>query len=309
MTMFAYLLRRLVQVIVVFWAVATAVFITVDYIGNPASLMLPPDATQDQIKALSHQLHLDDPLPVRYWHFLTGLLHGNLGTSSWTGTGVTGSVAHYFPPTFLLALVTVLIALVLGIGLGTLAGIFPESIVDRFVSFISYVGVAFPEFWLGLLLIAFLAVKVRAFPTSGYGGPAFFVLPVITLLARPIGRFAETTRVSLRSELGKDYVFLVSAMGLKPRTVVGRHALRNSLLAVLTLAGDELAVLVAGSVAVEVIFAWPGTGYLSYQAINQRDPALIVGIVLAVCAVVLILNFVLDLVYRVLDPRIGLTAK
>jgi peptide/nickel transport system permease protein len=307
--MLAYLLRRLVQVIVVFWAVATAVFVTVDYIGNPASLQLPPDATQDQIRALSHQLHLDDPLPIRYWRFLTGLLHGNLGTSSWTGTGVTGSIVHYFPPTFLLALVTVLIALVLGIGLGTLAGIFPESIVDRFVSFIAYVGVAFPEFWLGLLLIAFLAVKIRAFPTSGYGGPAFFVLPVLTLLARPVGRFAETIRVSLRSELGKDYIFLASAMGLRPRTVVGRHALRNSLLGVLTLAGDELAVLVAGSVAVEVIFAWPGTGYLSYQAINQRDPALIVGIVLAVCAVVLILNLVLDLVYRALDPRIGLTAK
>lgn len=176
-------------------------------------------------------------------------------------------------------------------------------------SFASYVGVAFPEFWLGLLLIAFLAVDIRAFPTSGYGGPAYFVLPVLTLLARPIGRFAETTRVSLRSELGKDYVYLASAMGLKPRTVVTRHALRNSLLAVLTLAGDELAVLVAGSVAVEVIFAWPGTGNLSFQAINRRDPALIVGIVLAVCAIVLVLNFVLDLVYRALDPRIGLTSR
>jgi peptide/nickel transport system permease protein len=307
--MVAYLIRRLAQMVVVFWAVATVVFVTVEYIGNPASLMLPPDATQAQINQLSGQLHLNAPLPTRYWQFLVGMVHGNLGQSTSTSTGVTSTVAHYFPPTFLLALVTVVIALAVGIGLGTLAGIFPDSPVDKLVSLVSYVGVAFPEFWLGLLLIAFLAVDVHAFPTSGYGGPAFFVLPVITLLARPIGRFAETTRVSLRNELGKDYVYLASAMGLKPSTVVGRHALRNSLLAVITLAGDEFAVLVGGSVAVEVIFAWPGTGYLSYQAITQRDPALIVGIVLAVCAVVLILNFLLDLVYRALDPRVGLSAR
>lgn len=306
--MVAYLIRRLVQIVVVFWAVATVVFVAVDYIGNPASLMLPPDATQEQINQLSHQLHLDAPLLTRYWQFLDGLVHGNMGQSTWTNAGVTTTVAHYFPPTFLLALVTVVIALAVGVGLGTVAGIFPDSPVDKLVSVISYVGVAFPEFWLGLLLIAFLAVDVRAFPTSGYGGPAFFVLPVITLLARPVGRFAETTRVSLRTELGKDYVYLASAMGLKASTVVGKHALRNSLLAVITLAGDELAVLAAGSVAVEVIFAWPGTGYLSYQAVNQRDPALIVGIVLVVCAVVLILNFVLDLMYRALDPRISLSA-
>lgn len=305
--MVQFLVRRVLQAIVVLWAVATAVFFLINFVGNPAALMLPEDASPQQVAQLSHQLGFDVPIIARYGAFLLGILHGDLGQSVWTNTSVTGLVVQYFPPTFFLAIITVVIALAIGVGLGVVAAVSPDSVPDRIVTVIAYVGVAFPEFWLGLLLIALFAVTLGLLPTSGYGGPQYFVLPVITLLARPIGRFAETTRVSLRSELSKDYVYTALSLGLRRGTVIVRQALRNSLLSVLTLAGDEVAILVAGSIGVEVIFAWPGTGFLSYQAIQRRDPALVIGIVLAVCVVVLLINIITDLVYRILDPRINLS--
>jgi peptide/nickel transport system permease protein len=149
-------------------------------------------------------------------------------------------------------------------------------------------------------------VQVRLFPTSGYGGVAFFVLPVAAVMTRPVGRLVQTTRESLREELTKEYIVTGLAKGLPAITVLVRHALRNALTSVITLGGDELAALVAGAAAVEVIFAWPGTGFLSVQAIERRDTNLVLGIVLVVAAFVIVLNILIDIAYKVIDRRIEL---
>ena len=304
--MVMFLLRRVFQAIWVLWGVATIVFLLMRVLGNPAALMLPEGASPEEVAATSEKLGFNDPLIEQYGRYLGGLLKGDLGTSVWTGQPVLDTIFKYFPPTLYLALISLLLSLVVGIVLGTIAGARPGSIADRVVTVIAYLGISAPEFWVGILLIELFAVQVRLFPTSGYGGVAFFVLPVAAVMTRPVGRLAQTTRESLREELTKEYIVTGLAKGLPAITVLVRHALRNALTSVITLGGDELAALVAGAAAVEVIFAWPGTGFLSVQAIERRDTNLVLGIVLVVAAFVIVLNILIDIAYKVIDRRIEL---
>lgn len=299
-----FILGRLVQGLFVFLGIITIVFLLVRVIGDPAALMLPQDASREAVEQLTERLGLARPIHVQYAEYMSGLVRGDLGQSLWTRAPVTGMLRQYFPATLMLASVTLVVALALGVTLGLLAAGNQGSLLDRFVTWISYVCVSFPEFWLGLLLISLVAVQLGWLPTSGFGGWRYFVLPVLTLMIRPVGRLAQTTRAALREQLAQPYAFTGLAKGLRRRAVVLRHALRNSMLSVITLAGDSAADLVAGAVAVEVVFGWPGVGYLTIQAIERRDPQLLVGIVIVVAAFVLVLNFVIDLLYKVLDPRI-----
>lgn len=288
----------------VLFGIVSLVFILSRVIGNPAQLMLSPDATPEQIAVLSEALGLTDPLLEQYWEFLQGLARGDLGESIWMKTPVLDLIIRHFPVTFALAGVSTALALIFGIVLGSLSALRPNSIFDRVVTVLSYGSVSMPEFWVALVLIAFVSVQLGLLPTSGFGAWQHYVLPVATLLARSVGRLAQITKSSLLDELSKQYAVVALAKGLSKKQVLIRHALRNSILGVITLAADELASVVAGAVVVETIFAWPGVGLLSIQAIENRDPYLLTGIVLVVAVFVLIMNFIVDIVYAVLNPRI-----
>ena len=304
--MVTFLLKRLFQAVWVLWGVATLVFLLMRLLGNPAALMLPEGASSAEIAETSERLGFNDPLIEQYGRYLAGLLRGDFGVSVWTNQPVLQTIMEHFPPTLLLALISLLLSLVIGVLLGVIAAARPGSIADRVVTVIAYLGISAPEFWVGILLIDFFAVHLRVLPTSGYGGIAFFVLPVATVMTRPVGRLAQTTRESLREELGKEYVVTGLAKGLPPFAVLTRHALRNALTSVITLGGDELAALVAGAAAVEMVFAWPGTGFLSVGAIERRDTQLVIGIVLVVALFVIVLNLLIDIAYTVIDRRIEL---
>lgn len=297
-------LRRVPQALVVMWGVATIVFVLMRVIGNPAQLMMPLDATPEQIQALQSELGLDRPLIEQYGDYMTGLVRGDFGRSAWMRVPVSQVLADRIPATLALAGVTILLAILIGVALGTVAAAKPHSILDRAATGLSFLSVSMPEFWFGLVLIAIVAVQLGWFPTSGYGTSAHFVLPVITLLTRPVGRLAQATKVALSEQLSKEHVTTALAKGLRRRRVLIVHGVRNSMLSVITLGADELAHLVAGQVVVETIFAWPGIGQLLIEAIRRRDPDIVVGVVVFVGAFVVVMNLVVDILYGLIDPRI-----
>lgn len=273
-------------------------------IGDPARLILPEGATRQDIDALRHELGLTDPILEQYGRFLVNASQGDFGESTWTRLPVMELVIDAVPKTLLLAGITMLLAVVVSLSLAIWAATSKRVLVNRIIMSFSFASVSLPEFWFGLILISFLAVRLSLFPTSGYGTWQHMVLPVLTLMIRPVGRLAHTTRRALMEAMRQDYVLTAHAKGLSRRLVLRRHALRNSMLSVITLAGDELANLVAGAVVVETIFAWPGVGNLTIQAIQQRDPFLVVGIVVVVSALVLLLNLAADILYAFADPRV-----
>ena len=298
--------RRLRASVVVLWVIATIVFLVSRLIGDPARLTLPVSAPPEQIQALRQELGLADPFVQQYGRFLRGVLNGDLGTSTLMGEPVTTIIVRAIPKTLLLAGVTIALALIVAVVLAVWAVHSKSRIVGGFVSLISFVSVSVPEFWLALVLISLLAVEWGLLPTAGSQGWESIILPVATLIAGTIGRLAHVTRRSLIEAMGQDYALHALGDGLPWGTAVRRHALPNSLLSLLTVAGDELARLVAGSVVVETIFAWPGIGYLAVTAIRHRDPYLLVGIVLVVTMLVVLINLLIDLLYAAVDPRVRL---
>lgn len=300
----AYLLKRVVQALFVMWGVATLVFVLVRLIGNPALLMLPSDATPDEVAVLTQALGLTKPLPQQYIEYLQGLLRGDLGRSLWMKVPNADLILAYLPPTLWLTLTTWSLALFTGVGLGILAAARPGAPTDRLVTILSFASVSVPQFWIGLSLISLISVQLRLLPTSGYGGWQHFVLPMAALAVRPMGRLAQITRTVVSEEMSKQYIVTAFGKGLHARTVLVRHAMRNSIPSVITIGADEIAALIGGAVIVESIFAWPGLGQLSFQAIRQRDAELVVAIVIVLSGFVVLLNLLVDLIYAWSDPRI-----
>ncbi len=301
--MLTFISRRLGLALLTYALIVIVVFVLARVIGDPAELALPIGSSQADLAAFRHQYGFDRPIPEQFVTFVGGLLVGNLGMST-SHAPVSALLAAYLPRTAWLAGVAIVVAVVLGITLGLVSTI-NRGAASRAVRVVMFVCVSVPEFWIGLICITVFAVKLGWLPTSGYG-PAQIVLPAFALMLRPMGRIAETTRAALTDQLSAEYVFIGFANGLRRRTIVMRHALRNALPAIVTLSADSLATLIGGSVTIEVVFAWPGTGFLSIQAVDQRDPQLLVGVVLVVAAFVLLLNLLVDILYGVIDPRIRL---
>jgi peptide/nickel transport system permease protein len=299
-----YVALRLVLAMVVLFCLVTVVFFVSRVLGDPAVLMAPLNASPAFVEDLRRQLGFADPLPEQYGRFLLGVLRGDFGTSSWQHVPALPLVLSRVPATLQLTAVTMVIASVLGIGLGIVASRSPGSWVDNAVSVLSMVSLSTPSFWLALTLILVFAVELRAVPTSGYGNWQHFVLPVTTLVPLSAGRLAQITRSSMLDVLNQGYIRTAYAKGMRDRIVLLRHAFRNAALPTMTVGGTELAELLGGSVIVETIFGWPGVGFLTTQAIINRDPNVVLAAVLVIGAQVLVLNLVLDLLYAQLDPRI-----
>ena len=303
--MWVFLARRLAFAILVVLCAVTAVFLITHALGNPARLMLPFTATDAQVAQFSRHMGFDRPLFAQYLSMLSGAVHGSFGLSYWQQLPAVGLVLNRLPHTLALVGLAMLLAIVVAVPLGVMAAVKRDSIWDRLAVGVSLLGVSMPAFWLGELLVLLLAVRFQLFPTSGYGGPAYFVLPVITLAALPLGRLTQIVRSSMLDQLGQQYMLVGKALGLRSSDRVFRHALKNASLPIVTMMGWELGRMIAGfTVLVEYVFNWPGVGLLMFQAIQNRDVPLIEACVSVVAILIVTLNFLLDIVYALLDPRI-----
>jgi peptide/nickel transport system permease protein/oligopeptide transport system permease protein len=298
--------RRLLATIPTLFGVLVVAFVLLRVVpGDPVAEMVGERADSATIAQLRAELRLDDPLPVQFGHYLWGVVRGDWGRSYITQRPILGDLAERFPKTLQLAGAAMLIAAGMGITLGVLAAMRPHGAVDRLSMLLAYVGVSFPVYWVGLLLILLFAVTLQWLPPSGYGGIAFLVLPALTLGTRSIAFLARMTRGAMLDVLSSDFVRTARAKGLPERLVIGRHAFRNALLPVITVLGLDVGNYLTGSILTETIFSWPGVGRYVLQAIEKRDLPAVQGSILFLSVVFVLVNLVTDLLYAKADPRVA----
>jgi len=305
--MLRYAVRRIALTIPVLLGVATLVFALIHLVpGDPAEAMLGESAPAADLQELRTKLGLDQPLLVQYQRYLTGLVSGNLGLSFRYQTPVSREIGDRIGPTARLAAAAMVVAILIALPLGVIAALYRGRAVDHAAMTLSLLGVSMPNFWLGPLLAIVLSIQLGWLPVSGSGTPAHFVLPAVTLGAALAAMLARMTRATLVDELRELYVVAARARGLSRTRVVVAHALRNSLIPIVTIVGLQLGAVLTGTIITETIFAWPGIGRLLIQAIGFRDYPLVQGCVLFIAVVYVTMNLVVDLVYAWLDPRIRL---
>ena len=285
--------------------VVTVVFLIVHLIpGDPIEIMLGEQALAVDREALRHEMGLDKPIHLQYVAFLKGLVRGDLGQSLHTKQPVLTSIARRLPATIELAAAAMAVALLLAIPLGLLAAYKKDSLVDQGSMVFALLGISMPNFWLGPLLIIVFSLKLGWFPVSGRGSLAHVVLPAITLGTAMAAILTRMTRASMLDVIQSDYITTARAKGVRESLVVLKHAFRNALIPVVTIVGLQIGSLLAGSIITETIFAWPGIGRLTIQAINARDYPLVQGCVLIIALGYVLVNFATDLLYGLIDPRI-----
>ena len=305
--MIAYFIRRLLQSILVIIGVSVIVFVITRAIGDPARMMLPLEASAEEVEAFRDRMGFNDPLWVQFWDWAKNAVKGDFGDSLWQRTDAMHLVLERMPATLLLCSTAIVLAVVASVPLGILAALKPRSWLDKATTSFSLIGVCIPDFWLGLMLILVFAVTLRLVFTSGYGTWRHLVLPAIALAARPWGRITQIVRTSMMDEMHRTYMVTARAKGLAEHNVILSHALKNASIPIVTLAAWELTRMLAGyTIVVETVFAWPGFGQLALQAIERRDLPLIQADVFLVAIIVVVMNIAIDFIYAMLDPRVRL---
>jgi peptide/nickel transport system permease protein len=304
--MLQIVVRRLLQGVVVILGVTVIVFFVTRVIGDPARHMLPLEATEAEYVNLKHQLGFDRPILEQFGTFLGQMPTLDFGESLWQrGTPARELVLERLPASFLLVGLGMGLAVVLALVFGSIAALRPGSWLDRLTTTVSLVGLSLPQFWLALLLIMLFSVKLGWLPTSGRGGIEHAILPSLALGLPAAGRLTQIVRSSMIDELNRQYIVTAHAKGMGHIYILARHALRNAFLPVLTLIGWETIRTIAGySVVVETVFAWPGVGWLTIQAINNQDIIVLQATVFTVAILVVAINLVVDLLYTRLDSRV-----
>jgi ABC-type dipeptide/oligopeptide/nickel transport system permease component len=302
--MSVYLIRRLAQSLIVLLGISVVVFVILHLTGDPTLLMLPPDVSAEEVARFRTAMGFDDPLAVQYWRFLRGALRGDFGNSLRHDEPALALVWQRMPATLELTLVAMAIALALAVPAGIVSAVFRYSALDYVSTVVALVGQAMPTFWLGIMLILVFSVALGLLPSSGRGTWANLVLPAVTLGLFTSARIMRLTRSGMLEVLGQDYVRTARAKGVGERRVVWKHALRNAGIPVLTIVGLELGTLLGGAVITETIFAWPGVGRLSVQAIYNRDYPLVQAAVFVLASIFVLVNLLVDVLYTYLDPRI-----
>ncbi|HUG47359.1 MAG TPA: ABC transporter permease [Candidatus Limnocylindria bacterium] len=303
--MIGYALRRLVYGVIALFGVSVITFLTVFAAGDPTLLILPPGShSPEEIAIARAALGLDRPLPVQYFEFITRALQGDFGRSLRFSIPSMQLVMERLPNTVLLATSAVVLASVIGIPLGVLSALRKGSKLDDLVVTISSLGLAAPSFWIGTMLIIIFAVHFRWFPPSGTGSWQHLVLPMVTLAAAPIPVLVRFTRAGMIDVLSREYITTAHAKGLHPRTVLYRHALRNTLIPVITILGLEMGALLGGAVVTENVFGWPGIGQLVVSSVTGRDLPVVVTVVMVGSAIFIVANLIVDLLYVYINPTI-----
>jgi len=310
-----FLLRRLLLVVPVLLGVSIVVFAVLHLSpGDPAEIMLGPQATHEDITRLRAELGLDQPLAVQYGHWMSRVVRGDLGRSLWMKRPVLGEVLRRFQATIILTASALVLSTIAGIALGVLSAARRNSLLDRLSALTSLFGASMPSFWLGIVLMVVFALWLGWLPASGMYAPygeggigdllRHLVLPTITLAAASLTIIARLTRSTMLEVLGQDYVRTARAKGVREGFVVARHALRNALIPTVTVVGVQAGYLLGGAVLTETVFAWPGVGTLMVQGILARDFPLVQGCVLVIALAFVLVNLAVDLLYASLDPRI-----
>jgi ABC-type dipeptide/oligopeptide/nickel transport system permease component len=302
----AFIFRRLLLAIPTLFGVLIVAFLLL-YVapGDPVQAMVGERADEATIARLRAELRLDDPLYVQFGHYVAGIAKGDLGRSYITNRPIRRDIVERFPKTLQLAGAAMLLATILGVTLGVFSARAPGGLVDRLGLAVAYLGISFPVYWVGLLLILLFAVTLHWLPPSGFGGIRYLLLPALALGMRSIAFLARMTRSAMLDALGADYVRTARAKGLSERLVVGRHALRNALIPIITVLGLDFGAYLTGSILTETIFSWPGLGRYVVNAIARRDLPAIQGSVLFLSAVFVLVNLITDIAYAKADPRVN----
>ena len=320
--MLAFVLRRLMQALIVMAVVALIAFVLFQYVGDPVLFLLGQNATSEQIGSLRAELGLDQPFFVQFWHFAANAVHGEFGLSLRQGAKVSRLLGERFPATLELALVASCIALLVGVPMGVYAALRRGRFVSQLFMTISLLGVSLPTFLIGILLILAFAVGLGWFPSFGRGevvhvgwwtsglltvdGWRHMVLPAVTLAIFQLTLIMRLVRAEMLEVLRTDYIKFARARGLSDRTIHFRHALRNTLVPVITIIGLQLGTLIAFSIITESVFQWPGMGLLFIQAVTFADIPVMAAYLCLIALIFVLINLVVDLLYFVVDPRLRL---
>ncbi len=320
--MTVFLIRRLMQSVVVVFIMSLVVFLGVNVVGDPVDMLVSSDATQEEIDAVIRSFGLDRPIWEQYWRFVVGALSGDLGKSFIHGTPALPLILERMPATMELALTALFMSIVLGIPLGLYAGLKPDAFSSRSIMAGSIVGFSLPTFWVGLMLIMIFAVMLGWLPSTGRGETAVFLgmrsslftwdglthvlLPALNLALLKISLVIRLTRAGTREAIHHDYIKFARAKGLSPRRIIGLHLLKNIMIPVVTVLGLEFGSLIAFSVVTETIFAWPGMGKLLIDSIQQLDRPVIVAYLIIIVLFFVLINLLVDILYSILDPRVRL---
>ena len=318
--MIVFVLRRLIQTVLVLLLTSVIVFLGVYAIGDPLEILLPSDASLAERAQVAASLHLDQPLPVQYWHFLTSALSGDLGTSFVFNRPALSIIFERLPATLELTIVALVLSLLIGMPLGLWAGVRPNSNVDESIMTGSILGFSLPNFWQGMMLIMIFAVWLGWLPSTGRGetgkilgittsfatwdGFRHLLLPATNLALAQIALVIRMTRTGVQETMPLDFVKYARARGLPEGRILFVHVLKNILIPIITVLGVEFGSLIAFAVITETIFAWPGVGKLIIDSINALDRPVIVAYILVIVLMFSIINFLVDVAYSALDPRI-----
>jgi peptide/nickel transport system permease protein len=301
-----FLARRLLQSLLVLLGVSFVVFGILYLTGDPALVLLPPDATPEDVQKFRESMGFNDPFFVQYGRFLAGALQGNFGKSIRHDESAFRLVVERMPATFELAGAALVIALGLAIPAGIVSAVRRNTVLDYVSTVVALLGQSMPTFWLGIMLILLFSVQLNLLPSSGRGTLQHLLLPAVTLGLFTTARITRLTRSGMLEVLSQDYIRTARAKGVSGPPVVWKHAFKNAAIPIVTIVGIELGTLLGGSVITETIFAWPGVGRLSVQAIYNRDYPVVQAAVFLLASTFVLVNLVVDLLYTYLDPRIRL---
>jgi ABC-type dipeptide/oligopeptide/nickel transport system permease component len=301
-----YIVQRLLQGIVLLFLIAAIVFFLGRLTGNPVDLMLPEGSTPEDRMTMIKALGLDGPWYQQFLIFIGNALHGDLGMSIRMREPTVDVFFSRLPNTLAIIPWAILLAMAIGIPLGVVAALNRGNMVDRAAGAVAVLGIATPSFWLGIVLIFVFSVQLGWLPSGRMGGPAHYVLPVITLGSFLIAGFMRLVRSSMLDVMGSEFVKLARIKGLSEGVVIWKHCLRNALIPVLTLWGVFVGNLITGAIVTETVFAWPGVGRLTYEAVIYRDFPLLQAIIILKAMLILSINLLVDVLYAYVDPRIRL---
>jgi peptide/nickel transport system permease protein len=299
-----FIIIRLVQTVIALLGISIVIFILVRASGDPTMLFRTSMSTEEDIARIRANLGLDKPVYEQYWIFLSNALQGDLGESLVKDRPVTEMIWERLPNTLKLAVSSFLISMIVAFLLGVLGATRRDTFLDNGVKFIAILGQALPGFWVAIMAIMVFSVYWQVLPPYGTGGPSHYVLPVVTMAFFLLPGMMRLVRSSMLDVLDSEYIKLARIKGLPEGVVIWKHALRNSLIAPLTVAGMVFAMLITGAVITEQVFAWPGVGRLTIEALVSRDFPVVQGITLMVAVVVLVINLLVDITYAYIDPRI-----
>lgn len=304
--MLSYILKRLGHTLLVIIGISIISFVFLQLSGDPVGLMLPQDATSQQIEELRQKLGLDDPVVLQYLRFVGNALQGDLGRSLFSNEPVAGLILERLPATVELAFFSMVFALLIALPIGIVSALKRGTFIDTASMILALFGLSMPHFWLGIMMIMLFSVQLGWLPTSGRGSFSQIIMPAAAMGISMVALFARLTRSTMLEVLGQDYVRTARAKGLPEHLVIAKHALKNAMIPLITMVGMEFGLLLGGAVIIETVFAWPGVGRLIVQAIMDRDYPVVQGAVMLLAMIFVMVNLLVDLAYGWLDPNVSL---